>query len=549
MDDPAGPDGLDSLTTDPAIEIGREPIAGAAPASAQDDRRELARQIRGSGVLLAGRVLSLLATTVSLVIIARHLDKAEYGAFAYALTIATAFETIVALGLDRAVPRFLPQYDEHHETSRFLGTLALVLGSIASMGLLAVVLVVGLRDLLAGGIAGSDLTPVLLSILIVLAPTQALDNVLTGVFAVFGNARVIFFRRYVLTPALRLLVVLLLVAGDFGPTFLAVGYVVAGLIGIALYFGLAVRLLRSHLPREIVGKRIEIPFRLILGYTVPLLTTDLVYLAMGTIDTLVLGQSGGASSVAELRVVDPIARSNTLVQASFATLFVPRAARLLARGDRAGQRELYWRSAGWMAVLAFPIFAVSFVLAEPMVVLLFGERYRASAAVLSLLAIGRYVDTAFGNNGLALRVFGPTRSVVAVNLIVVAIDVVLVLYLTPRFGPPGAAAATMLTLIAYNLTKQTALHRATGFGIPDRSQLTLYATLGIACLALVASELVLPEGHVLGIPFSLVMGLPLVAVTTLIVVRVNRERLEVAGTFPELLRIPGVALLLGRARR
>jgi O-antigen/teichoic acid export membrane protein len=535
---------------EPAAPGGPDPSASTtATTTTTSEHGETARQIRGSGMLTAGRLLSMLATMVALVIVARYLDKADYGAFVYALSIATAFETLIALGLDRAVPRFLPQYDERGQTARFIGTLVLVLGSILVLGLLAVLVVVGLRDLYGKEIAGSDLTPVLLSILILLAPIQAIDNVLTGVFAVFADARVIFLRRFVLAPGLRLLVVLLLVAGGLGPVFLAVGYVAAGLIGVLLYVGLAWRLLRRHLPAELRGRRIEVPLIEILTYTVPLLTTDVVYLAMTTVDTLVLGHTGGVTAVAELRVVDPVARANTLVQASFATLFVPRAARLLARADRGAQRELYWRSATWMAILAFPIFAASFTLAEPVVVLLFGERYRASAIVLAMLALGRYVDTAFGNNGLALRVFGSTRQVVAVNLVVAAANVALVLALTPRFGPPGAAAATMLTLFAYNALKQAALQRATGFALPNRTELAVYASIVVAAVALLVIASFLPDDRVLGIPLALIVGLPLVAVASVALVRFNRDRLDLGGTFPELLRLPLVPFVLGRPAR
>lgn len=523
----------------------RDERAGEAAAAATE-HGETARQIRGSGLLTAGRLISMLATMIALVIVARYLEKDEYGAFVYALSIATAFETLIALGLDRAVPRFLPQYDERGETAKLIGTLVLVLGSIVVLGLLSILVVIGLRDIAGDEIAGSDLTPVLLAILIVLAPIQAIDNVLTGVFAVFADARVIFLRRFVLGPGLRLLVVLLLVGGSFGPVFLAVGYVAAGLIGVALYVGLAWRLLRRHLPGDLRGRRFEVPLHEILAYTIPLLTTDVVYLSMTTIDTLVLGNSGGVSAVADLRVVDPVARANTLVQASFATLFVPRAARLFARGDRGGQRELYWRSATWMAILAFPIFAASFTLAEPVVVLLFGERYAASAVVLAMLALGRYVDTAFGNNGLALRVFGSSRQVVAVNLTVAAANVTLVLLLTPRFGAPGAAAATMLTLFMYNGLKQAALQRATGFALPNRSELWVYASIAVATVVLLVVGSALPESRVLRIPVALIVGLPLVAVVSVVLVRFNRDRLDLGTTFPELLRLPLVPLVLGR---
>ncbi len=250
----------------------------------------------------------------------------------------------------------------------------------------------------------------LLLILILLAPIQALDDVLTSLMSVFASPQSIFFRKYVLGPGLRLGVVLLLIVGGSGVGFLAVGYVAAGAFGIALYVVILWQVLgRRGMIARFRTSSMKIPAREILVFTIPLLTTDLVYVFLNTSDAIILEHFKGLDAVAAWRVVQPAAGLNTLVLSSFTLLFTPAAARLLARNDRDGIRELYWSTAIWMAVVSFPLFALTFTMAQALTLQLYGPRYADSAVYMALLSFGYYFNTALGFNGLTLRIFGVIR--------------------------------------------------------------------------------------------------------------------------------------------
>ena len=81
------------------------------------------RQIRGSTLLLVGRVLTVGANLASQVIIVRYLSQSDYGAFAYALSLVAVGQTVVTLGLDRTLTRFASIYDEEGRYGRLLGML------------------------------------------------------------------------------------------------------------------------------------------------------------------------------------------------------------------------------------------------------------------------------------------------------------------------------------------------------------------------------------------------------------------------------------------
>jgi O-antigen/teichoic acid export membrane protein len=503
------------------------------------DREEAAdsatrRQLRGSTLLLAGRLISMAVNFTVQVLIVRYLTETDYGAFAYALAVVNLGQTIVTFGLDRAITRFIPIYEEHGDYPRLFGTLVMVSGTFLTMGLAVVLVVLGLQDWLAGTVIDDPAAITLIAILIVLAPIQALDDMLIGLFAVFANARAIFLRRHVIGPGLRLLVVLLLVFTEQSVEFLAAGYVVSGILILAVYAGLLLRFLRNRgLVERFDRHAVRVPAAEILGFTVPLLTSDLLHVLMSTTDALLLGFFYGAPEVGALRAILPAATLNQAIFTAFTLLFTPAAARLFARGDRRGINDLYWRTAIWVAVFSFPIFLLTFSLAEPITVLLFEDRYRDSAVYLAILSFGMYFNAALGFNGLTLKVIGRVRYVVILNVAAGVLNILLNVLLIPPYGALGAAVATGVTLVAHNLFKQYGLKMA---GIE----------LFVWRYGRVYLSIVLVTTIILGIQVWLEPGtfgvLALAAAGSLAVFAFNRRLLDVTDTFPEVRRIP----LLGR---
>ena len=495
-------------------------------------------QIRGAMLLLLGRLLSLVVNFVTQVLIVRYLTKEDFGAFAYALSVVAVLQAFSLFGFDRAITRFVPIYEERREYGKAFGTVVLAAGSVAGLGAALVLLVLGLQGVLEGTLIEDEQAISVLLILIVLAPIQALDALLVGLFAVFSKPRAIFFRRHVVAPGLRLAVVLLLILVGSGVVFLSAGYVLAGALGVAIYVGVRLRTMRQEGRLErFRAAAMQVPAREILLLTVPLLTTDLVYSFMNSSDAILLGYFRDTAEVGELRVVQPAAKLNELVIFSFTLLFIPLAARFFAQDDRRSVGDLYWQTAAWVAVMSFPIFAVTFALAEPLTTLVYGGQYRDSATYLSLLALGYYVQAALGFNGTTLMVFGKVRLIFAVNLAAVLVNIVLNLILIPIYGALGAAIGTAVTLVAHNIFKQAGMYYGTGVAFFERTYLKIYVTIAAAMVALAVARAALTD--------SAAVLLVLTVLASAAVLVVNRRLLRIGQTFPELLRLPLARRIFG----
>lgn len=167
------------------------------PKEPSDHREAIARKhIRGSGLLLAGRCLSVALNFATQVLIVRYLSKSDYGAWAYCLSLIALFWNFSTLGLKRSLTRFLPIYHENEDHGKLFGTIILAIITIIITGLIITGGVHSAPEAIAQLMKDNTGVLKILLVLIFLVPLQALDSVLIGIFASFSKSRTIFIRRY-----------------------------------------------------------------------------------------------------------------------------------------------------------------------------------------------------------------------------------------------------------------------------------------------------------------------------------------------------------------
>jgi O-antigen/teichoic acid export membrane protein len=522
---------------DEAIENDRPRVDPARSGTADDGRAANIKQIRGSSLLLVGRMLGLALDFVSQVLIVRHLSKGEYGAFALALSIVAIGTTVSLLGMERTVGRFAPIYQERRDFGRMWGSIAVVVLTVVSIGFALIIGTFAFQGVI-GGVIDSQAALSVLLIMIALSPLQALDALLVALFATFGSARSIFFRRYVFAPVLQLSIVVGVILTSRGVNELAAGYVLAAAIGTAIYVVVLYRLLaRQGVLATFDRRMLKLPFREIFTFSIPLLASDLVFTLRGSLTVVLIQLLRTTEEVAEFRAVLPLAIQNLFVATSFRFIFTPGASRLFARDDRQALDDLYWQTAVWIAILTFPLFALCVAFGEPLSAFLFGERYRSAGVVLSIMAIGYYFNGSIGFNSLLLRVFGKVRYMVVTDMSTAVLGVVVSILLIRQFGAVGAAIGTTSILVLQNLLYQWGLRSRTTVHAFDRRYTRAYASIVIGVIALLIVNLLFRP--------SFPVAFLLTALVSLAVLGLNRHDLRILETYPELGRYGIVRRIFG----
>jgi O-antigen/teichoic acid export membrane protein len=464
----------------------------------------------------------------------RYLSTTDYGALAYGLALAGSLHIFLDLGLRETTTRFVSIYHEKHEYAKLFGAILLAIGTIL---LIAAGLILGFFLLPASvtrQLVNDSNSLYLLSVLIFLAPVEALDELFMGLLASFARPRSIFFRRHVLGPGLKLCVVLLMLVWQRDVLFLAYGYLAASVFGVLTYVWLLVRLLhRQGLFQHCRLATLQVPVQETFAFALTLYGSHLLTMAMNSANVFILGYFHDTTEVAFFRVVLPAAHLNIMVMRNFGLLFLPMAARAFATGKHDEVRQLYVQTAGWMALVTFPIFATTFALAQPLTTLLYGARYESSGVILAWLALGYYFRVVLGFNELTLKALGKLRSIITIDataaLITVAVNVVLI----SRYGALGAAISTAGSMIIHNILRQVGLQWALEFSIFDRQYVSFYLIFAAGVLSLFGIQFLNGNSFV---------AVPLAVLVTVVMFVLTQKKLQVAETFPEVRKLP----LLGR---
>jgi len=227
-----------------------------------------------------------------------------------------------------------------------------------------------------------------------LVPLETADLLIMNLFACFARARRSFGEIHY-PPALRVIVITLVVFRHSELPFLAYGYLLVELITVVVFGALIVcELRRQKLLQKLSSVRL--PIREIFSFSVPLMASN------------VIGMIGSFNTSIASRILPPYVNSGLLPRCAtgcssvqhdpqqFMPLYMPSASRLFAKATRlasttySGNLTLDER-AGISDLLATACFA------RPLAIFLYGDRYASSAPILAILSLGYFFNVIFAS--------------------------------------------------------------------------------------------------------------------------------------------------------
>ena len=211
-------------------------------------------------------------------------------------------------------------------------------------------------------------------------------------------------------------------------------------------------LLRRELPFALRQRiRSEYRTRQWLKSVLPLAMVDGMWLVMTKTDIVMLGWFAPARDVGIYRVASAGAVVVTLGLAAVGMVTMPYFARFHQLRDMDAFQYLATIAARWAFVLALPVVVLFAIFGTIVIHLTFGSAYVSAQSALTILALGQLVTAGFGTVAPLLNMAGYERDT-AIGIAIAAVcNVALNLVLIPAYGVNGAAVATSLSLVAWNV--------------------------------------------------------------------------------------------------
>lgn len=179
-------------------------------------------------------------------------------------------------------------------------------------------------------------------------------------------------------------------------------------------------------------------------------------------DILLLGILAGDAETGLYRVSVQGATVVAFGLVAIGAVTMPTFAALFAKNDLVGMQGLATKSARVMLALSIPPFLLYLIAGEDLIEFVFGAEYLNAVAPLLILSLGQVFNAGFGTVGPILNMVGKERETAKWISIAASLNIVLNVLMIPRFGATGAAIATFVSLLLWNLLLWRAAQRSLG---------------------------------------------------------------------------------------
>lgn len=409
---------------------------------------------KGGGALLFGIVLELGISFLGKVLIAQELDRFDYGSVSLGIATAAIVSTLVLLGLDTGIGRYLPRYDDLDRRRGVLLSgfeLSLPLSIIS-----AAMVVLGAPILAVDVFKDPTLVPVL-RVFGLAIPFGAVMKLSIGGIQGLQESFPKVIVQNVTFPTTRFVGIIVALVLSYGVLGFSVAYffsyVLAAVVGLYFLVTRTPLLDRDVTPVPIRGE--------LLRFSLPLVVTAAMTIILSDIDMYMLGIIRGTGVVGDYNVIYPLAQLLTTALTAFGFLFVPVVSELDAAGERDQLDHLYKLVTKWVVISTLPVFLVFALFPARVIELTFGAKYLSAAPSLTVLSIGFFLHTVFGLNKGALTSLGSTRIIMYDDIAGAVVNVLLNLILIPTHGLLGAAWATTASYLVLNVLYSGQLYRQT----------------------------------------------------------------------------------------
>jgi O-antigen/teichoic acid export membrane protein len=379
--------------------------------------------------------------------LARWMGAAEYGTYDYVMTLSTVLALLAGLGLSGAVLRFVPEYTVKQDWSRLRGLLLTSWWQTAIAGLITAAIAIVIIEVID---RSTSLNSLRLSLLlgVWLIPLLALLKLQLEMSRSIRQIVLAYFPSLVMFP-------LLLTGTAFGWVYTQqsltsiTAIVISGFILVFILIGQQWFFQRALLP-SIRSSPPSFGLKQWLLVSLPLLFIDGSFIVLNQTDTLMIGALLGTKAVGIYGAAFKTATWVSFILASINAIAAPIFSTLYAQGDRHTLQQLVSIIARWMFYPAFIVTISLFVFSDPLLSL-FGSEFVVAKWSLLALSLGQLVNVGAGSVGYLLMMTGHQNQCAFVFACSALINVSLNLIGIPILGTFGAAVATALSMILWNV--------------------------------------------------------------------------------------------------
>lgn len=227
---------------------------------------------------------------------------------------------------------------------------------------------------------------------------------------------------------------------------------------MAISFLVIYRNFKQKVPKTSEKTAYAFNFKKTLGISIPMMLTNSLFLIMSWMDILMLSAFKSDADVGIYNTSLKISAVISMALIAINSIALPKYAELFEKKDMPGFRKVVKQTSFLNFGLSFPVFLL--ILLIPGFLLgIFGEEFVAGKMSLMILSIGQIFSAFSGSTIHVLNMTGKENTAKNILITTAMLNLVLNFLLVPRYGINGAAIATAISTVIWNLLAEISIYR------------------------------------------------------------------------------------------
>jgi len=421
--------------------------------------QDFSELLKGSGISFILRFGGLAVGYLLTLVIANLFGAKGLGDYVLAVTILRLFTLLAKLGLDTTSIRFIASFASQNKWSsifRFRKQVVIILSfSTVIASLFMYFLAEPIADLI-----NTNYKYIKLNAFLVLP----LSFFMLHYESLRGLKRIAEFSFfYVMSQALFTVVSLLIIYQFTTTSDVPIYAYFVSVIIVSILSFLSFKYSVKKLSDGQESADLEIrSYENLLKISIPLMFAQSVQFIMAWTDKLMLGSMSTSEEVGIYHTAFKLSMFAAVALMSINSIASPKFAEMYAKNDMKGLRKIVRQSTKMIFWTSVPLVIIFFMFPE-FLLGLFGEEFKVGVNAFILLSCGKLFSSFSGSVGNILQMTGNQNILAKILLFAAILNIVLNLYLIPKYGIDGAALASVISIVVWNSGMILAVKKKLGF--------------------------------------------------------------------------------------
>jgi O-antigen/teichoic acid export membrane protein len=399
---------------------------------------------RGSSIAFIIKIIGTGLTFTFHLIVARTLGADKTGLFFLSLTFITIASSLGRVGLDNTIVRFIAANKILVKWKEVKGIYQKSMKIALIASLIMTAFLISFAPWLSNKFFSNNELSVIIAIMSFSVLPLSISTLHARALQGLKNIRDSVIIDSCLIPLFSVVGVLILVP-LFGIQGAAGAYVIANIC--TLLIGILVWNVSTPVLKKVKG---NFNTNLLMKSSKPLFWMTVLSLIIAWSSSILLGVWSSTEDVGVFNIASRIGALTSFIMLSVNSIVAPKFSELYNKKDFKNLKSTAHNAASLMSLLALPLLFL-FLFFPGRILSIFGPGFSEGALVLSILAVGQYINVLTGSVSYLLMMCGYEklfRNIIALSAVIsIAMNCILV----PKFGILGAAYATSLTSIIQNI--------------------------------------------------------------------------------------------------